>query len=63
MSYCDDCGCKTYNGACTNCHEEIYILEQYDDLDMEYPKQDSMFMTKIREHEKAIAKNRKPDIV
>jgi hypothetical protein len=26
--YCDDCGCAKYNGACTNCHEEIYIEEQ-----------------------------------
>ena len=28
MEYCEDCGCKMFNGACTNCHEEIYIEEQ-----------------------------------
>jgi len=29
MARCENCGCKSYNGACTNCHEEIYIEEQY----------------------------------
>lgn len=38
MGYCPDCGSKMYNGACTNCHEEIYIEEQYCDLDMEVPE-------------------------
>jgi hypothetical protein len=27
-SYCDNCGSKVYSGACVNCHEEIYIMEQ-----------------------------------
>jgi len=26
--YCDDCGCRVYNGHCVNCHEETYIAEQ-----------------------------------
>lgn len=26
---CEDCGCNKYNGICTNCHEEVYIQEQY----------------------------------
>ena len=38
MGYCPDCGCRMYNGACTNCHEEIYIEEQYYDLGMEVPE-------------------------
>lgn len=29
MAYCENCGCKSYNGACINCHEEIYIENQY----------------------------------
>jgi hypothetical protein len=29
MSYCEDCGCKVYNGHCTNCHEEVFIAEQH----------------------------------
>lgn len=26
MSYCSDCGCKIYDGICSNCHEELYII-------------------------------------
>ena len=26
--YCEDCGCRVYNGHCVNCHEETYIAEQ-----------------------------------
>lgn len=37
MNYCDDCGSKVYNGACTNCHEEIYIEQQYHELNMDTP--------------------------
>ncbi len=37
-SYCDDCGEPVYNGACTNCHEVLYIEEQYHDLDMDVPE-------------------------
>lgn len=51
MAYCEDCGCKSYNGACTNCHKEIYIEEQYIDLDMDVPN--SIFK-KAREQEKKI---------
>lgn len=36
-SHCDNCGERVYNGACVNCHEEVYIQEQYIDLDMEVP--------------------------
>jgi hypothetical protein len=27
MPYCDDCGCRTSNGICSGCMEELYILE------------------------------------
>ena len=27
MTYCKDCGCKVYGGICSNCHEELYIIE------------------------------------
>jgi len=31
MAYtCDDCGEKVYGGYCTNCHEEVFIAEQYE---------------------------------
>lgn len=36
MSNCDNCGCRIYNGLCTNCHEEAYILDvQCADLDVD----------------------------
>jgi hypothetical protein len=25
MGYCENCGCGTSNGICSNCHEELYI--------------------------------------
>jgi hypothetical protein len=29
-NYCEDCGCRTSGGVCSNCQEELYILnEQY----------------------------------
>lgn len=29
VHYCEDCGSRVFNGACVNCHEEIYIERQY----------------------------------
>lgn len=54
-NYCEDCGCKMYSGRCTNCHEELYILDQYDELEMDYPDEDSEFMQKVRKEGKDIA--------
>ena len=48
-TYCEDCGCAVYDGRCTNCDEELYILDQYDELGMDYPDEDSEFMEKVRE--------------
>ena len=49
--YCEDCGCKTYEGRCVNCYEELDILDQYYELGMEPPSEDSEFMRKVRERE------------
>lgn len=38
MKTCENCGCRIYDGACENCHEEIYIERQYEDLKMQVPK-------------------------
>lgn len=57
MGYCENCGCKSYNGACTNCHEEIYIEEQYIDLEMPIPQTISNKAQECREdvkHQKHI---------
>ena len=45
--YCEDCGCRVYNGRCTNCHEELYIEDQYYELDMPLPSKESEFMKKV----------------
>ena len=36
--YCDDCGCKVFGGHCINCHEEVFIAEQYRELGMDVPE-------------------------
>ena len=56
MAYCENCGCKEYNGACTNCHEEVYIADQYYELDIPLPDEGTEFMKKLHRHEKEIAK-------
>jgi len=56
-NYCEDCGCKVYTGRCTNCHEELYILDQYYEENMQLPDEDSDFMNKAREAQKDV--NRK----
>ena len=53
-SYCEDCGCAVYNGRCTNCDEELYIIDQYEEEGMELPNYDSNFMIKVRESEQRI---------
>lgn len=37
-NYCDDCGSKVYDGHCVNCHEEIFIEQQYIELGEPVPK-------------------------
>lgn len=50
-TYCEDCGCKVFDGRCTNCHKELYILDQYDELGMPYPSEDTEFMKKVRKQQ------------
>ena len=64
MSYCEDCGCKVYSGKCTNCNEELFILEQYDELsgtefELPYPNEDSEFMKKVRKQERLAYNSRR----
>lgn len=54
MNYCENCGCKVYNGACTNCHEELYILDQYAELGWGFPQGDSYFMQQVEKHKEEI---------
>ncbi len=34
---CEDCGCGMSGGFCSNCHEEVFIAEQYSDLGEDIP--------------------------
>lgn len=54
MSYCTNCGEKTYRGLCTNCHEENFIENQY--LDLNEPVPESIYK-KARENEMEVYLN------
>lgn len=36
-----------YNGRCTNCHEELFIVDQYIEEGMQLPDPESDFMKKV----------------
>lgn len=59
MTYCEDCGCKVYNGACTNCHEELYIMDQYYNAeeDLNYPFSDE-FVDKVKEQREEVKRKK-----
>lgn len=54
MDYCENCGCKVFNGRCVNCHEELYILDQYIEQGMPLPHDDSEFMQKVYEQQNEV---------
>ncbi len=37
MAKCENCGCGMSGGFCSNCHEEVFIAEQYSELGEEIP--------------------------
>ena len=49
--HCVNCGEPEYNGACTNCHEAVYIADQYQELDMPLPKS---FAEEVNEAERDV---------
>lgn len=58
MKYCEDCGCKMYNGACINCHEEVFIAEQHRELGT-YEQTGDWFKQRVEEQERQIAINQR----
>jgi len=52
MNTCENCGCRVYGGACTNCDEEAFIAEQYHEQNMSLPDENSEFGQKLIEAEK-----------
>ena len=59
MDSCNDCGCRKYNGACTNCHEEIYIAQQYYENGDPLPPENTEFTKRLRKAEREIQGNTK----
>lgn len=57
-STCENCGCAVYDGRCTNCHEALYILDQYAELGMEYPDPDTQLMQDAAKANDEIARRR-----
>lgn len=57
MPTCDNCGEKVYSGRCVNCHEELYILDQYDELELPPPDEHSEFMERAREQQREVSRN------
>lgn len=56
MGYCNNCGCREYNGACTNCHEEIYIAQQYYENGDYLPPENTEFTQRLRQAEREVKK-------
>lgn len=56
MSYCSDCGCKMYNGICTNCHEDLIIFDEC--LEYDIPMSDEFLesVDECRKRQKEYAK-------
>ena len=47
MAKCENCGCGMDGGFCSNCHEEVFIAEQYSELGQDVPPS---IMQKVNEH-------------
>jgi len=45
-----------YDGRCTNCHEVLYIRDQYEELGMPLPAEDSEFMQQVRTADAEVAR-------
>ena len=58
MGYCNDCGCRTDGGVCSNCHEElaIYIQDSENDEHVDFSPE---FMKKVNEQSGQIKKENK----
>lgn len=59
MSSCKDCGCTLNDGICSNCHEELYIIENQSEY-IDYPLPDE-FLKKAEEQREAVKENRKKE--
>lgn len=60
MRECENCGCKMGHHGCTWCNEESYIVDQYYEMEMELPSEDTEFMKNYYEQQKSL-KSKKYD--
>lgn len=44
MARCENCGTGMSGGFCPNCDEEVFIADQYRDLEMPLPGEETQFM-------------------
>lgn len=59
MAYCNDCGCRMSNGICSNCQEELYIVEyQGEFIDFELSEE---FKENVTE-QRLFIKNKKSNV-
>ena len=54
---CEDCGSNTYSGRCVNCHEELYIVDQYIEQGLPLPDPQSDFMQSVIKQEENVKNN------
>jgi predicted amidophosphoribosyltransferase len=55
-NYCPDCGCHTSRGICSNCQEELYIIENQIEYITEPLSQE--FMDKAKEQKEYLEKRK-----
>lgn len=57
-NYCEDCGCRTSSGVCSNCQEELYIMnEQYHEDPFPLSKE---FQQKAEDQKKLLEERKNP---
>lgn len=53
MAYCNDCGCRMSEGICSNCHEELWIVEYQGEF---LPKMSEEFAEKAESQRRSISR-------
>jgi hypothetical protein len=54
--YCEDCGCKMSGGICSNCHEELFIMENQSEF-IDFPLSEE-FLQKADKQKKETEESR-----
>lgn len=56
MKTCINCGCSLERGICSNCQEELFIIENQSEF-IDYPLSDE-FLNKVKEQREEIKKKK-----